>query len=50
MTIFTNKFLKYFNNRYHQTYDELYDGMDAELIGEKKMAGCPGSLRQRRRY
>ena len=35
MTIFTNKFLKYFNNRYHQTYDELYDGMDTKLIGEK---------------
>ena len=36
MPMYSNKFLEYFYDHVSKTYEELYDGGDTEIIGEKR--------------
>ena len=36
MATYNNKFLEYFADHFSKTYDELYDGGDAKITGEKR--------------
>jgi hypothetical protein len=36
MTMYSNKFLEYFYDHFSKTYEELYDGGDTKIIGEKR--------------
>lgn len=36
MPMYSNKFLEYFADHFGKTYEELYDGGDEKIIGEKR--------------